>query len=130
MIAFEPYCNRVTSKAPRAAGPLWAGLAAVAAAVAMTAVVAAAKPAAGRATGSFAVDGKPVTFAHAYAQVEVDSGGKDVLWVLLTFVDVSLWLAFGLLLSVVVRRAATSALIGFGAWLLLTFFGARLRSTR
>jgi len=32
-----------------------------------------------------------------------------VLWVLITFVYVSLWLAFGMLLSVVVRRAATSA---------------------
>ncbi len=50
----------------------------------MTAAVAAAKPAAGRASGSFAVDGKPVTFVHAYAQLEVDSGGKDVLWVLLS----------------------------------------------
>jgi ABC-2 type transport system permease protein len=46
-----------------------------------------------------------------------------LLWVLVTFVYVSLWLAFGMLLSVVVRRAATSALIGFGAWLLLTIFG-------
>ncbi|MEO8437654.1 MAG: ABC transporter permease, partial [Chloroflexota bacterium] len=44
-------------------------------------------------------------------------------WLLVTFVYVGLWLAFGLLLSVVVRRAATSALIGFGIWLGLTFFG-------
>ena len=51
-----------------------------------------------------------------------------VLWVLLTFIYVSLWLAFGMLLSVVVRRAATSALIGFGAWLLLTFFGGLIVS--
>jgi ABC-2 type transport system permease protein len=53
---------------------------------------------------------------------------RIVLWVLLTFVYVSLWLAFGMLLSVVVRRAATSALIGFGAWLLLTFFGGLIVS--
>jgi ABC-2 type transport system permease protein len=33
-----------------------------------------------------------------------------------------------MLLSVVVRRAATSALIGFGAWLLLTFFGGLIVS--
>jgi len=46
-----------------------------------------------------------------------------VLWLLLTFIYVSFWLAFGMLLSVVVRRAATSALIGFGAWLLFTIFG-------
>jgi len=51
-----------------------------------------------------------------------------VLWVLITFVYVSLWLAFGMLLSVVVRRAATSALIGFGAWLLFTFFGGLIVS--
>ena len=44
-------------------------------------------------------------------------------WVLVTFLYVSVWLAFGLLLSVVVRRAATAALIGFGVWLLITIFG-------
>ncbi len=48
---------------------------------------------------------------------------RIVLWLLLTFVYVSLWLAFGMLLSVAVRRAATSALIGFGVWVLLTIFG-------
>jgi len=53
---------------------------------------------------------------------------RIVLWILLTFVYVSLWLAFGMLLSVVIRRAATSALIGFGAWLLLTFFGGHIVS--
>jgi ABC-2 type transport system permease protein len=53
---------------------------------------------------------------------------RIVLWVLVTFVYVSLWLAFGMLLSVVVRRAATSALIGFGSWLLLTFFGGLIVS--
>ena len=46
-----------------------------------------------------------------------------VAWVLATFLYVALWLAFGLLLSVAVRRAATSALIGFGIWLVLTIFG-------
>ena len=44
-------------------------------------------------------------------------------WILVTFIYVGLWLAFGLLLSVLVRRAATSALIGFGVWFLLTIFG-------
>jgi ABC-2 type transport system permease protein len=53
---------------------------------------------------------------------------RIVLWVLLTFIYVALWLAFGMLLSVAVRRAATSALIGFGAWLLLTFFGGLIVS--
>lgn len=44
-------------------------------------------------------------------------------WLFATFVYVGLWLAFGLLLSVVFRRAATSALIGFGVWFLFTTFG-------
>jgi ABC-2 type transport system permease protein len=39
------------------------------------------------------------------------------LWYLLTTLYVAMWLAFGMLLSVVIRRAATSALIGLGAWL-------------
>ncbi|HEY4190602.1 MAG TPA: ABC transporter permease subunit [Candidatus Limnocylindrales bacterium] len=46
-----------------------------------------------------------------------------VSWILVTFVYVGLWLAFGLLLSVLFRRAATSALIGFGVWFLFTTFG-------
>jgi ABC-2 type transport system permease protein len=53
--------------------------------------------------------------------------GNEVLrlgaWVIVTFLYVALWLAFGLLLSVLVRRAATAALIGFGIWLLITIFG-------
>lgn len=52
--------------------------------VATAAIAAAQKPVAGQATGNFTVDGKPFTFAHAYAQVEPDREGKDVLWVLLT----------------------------------------------
>jgi ABC-2 type transport system permease protein len=46
-----------------------------------------------------------------------------VAWIVVTFIYVGLWLAFGLLLSVLVRRAATSALIGFGVWFLFTIFG-------
>ncbi len=46
-----------------------------------------------------------------------------IAWVAVTFLYVALWLAFGLLLSVLVRRAATAALIGFGIWLLVTIFG-------
>ena len=46
-----------------------------------------------------------------------------VVWVAVTLLYVSVWLAFGLLLSVVIRRAATAALIGFGVWLLFTIFG-------
>ena len=53
--------------------------------------------------------------------------GAEVLrliaWVIATFLYVALWLAFGLLLSVLIRRAATTALIGFGVWLLVSVFG-------
>ena len=52
--------------------------------------------------------------------------GRIVAWLLFTIVWVSLWLAFGLLLSVVIRRAATAALVGFGVWLLLQIFGRLL----
>ena len=48
---------------------------------------------------------------------------RITFWVIVTFLYVALWLAFGLLLSVLIRRAATSALVAFGTWLLLTFFG-------
>jgi ABC-2 type transport system permease protein len=39
-----------------------------------------------------------------------------VSWLALTILYVALWLAFGLLLSVAIRRAATSALVGLGVW--------------
>ncbi|TMB56421.1 MAG: ABC transporter permease [Chloroflexi bacterium] len=45
------------------------------------------------------------------------------LWFLVTVVYVALWLAFGLLISVVIRRAATAALVGFGIWMLIAMFG-------
>ena len=48
---------------------------------------------------------------------------RVAVWVLVTVVYVGFWLAFGLLLSVVTRRAATSALVGFGAWFLFVPFG-------
>ena len=51
-----------------------------------------------------------------------------VAWVGVTFVYVALWLSFGLLLSVVFRRAATSALIGFGVWAIVVFFGGLIVS--
>jgi len=46
-----------------------------------------------------------------------------ILWFALTVVYVALWLAFGLLISVLVRRAATAALVGFGIWMLIAMFG-------
>jgi ABC-2 type transport system permease protein len=48
---------------------------------------------------------------------------RIVAWVFATFLYVALWLSFGLLLSVAIRRAATAALVGFGIWLLFTIFG-------
>ncbi|MFL5776443.1 MAG: ABC transporter permease [Chloroflexota bacterium] len=48
---------------------------------------------------------------------------RIVIWLLVTIVYVGFWLAFGLLLSVVTRRAATSALVGFGVWFLVVPFG-------
>ncbi|HEX5239494.1 MAG TPA: ABC transporter permease subunit [Candidatus Limnocylindrales bacterium] len=53
-----------------------------------------------------------------------------VAWYVLTVLYVALWLAFGLLLSVVIGRAATSALVGFGVWLFVAipFFGPLLLS--
>jgi ABC-2 type transport system permease protein len=53
---------------------------------------------------------------------------RIVIWMLVTLTYVALWLAFGMLLSVAVRRAATSALVGFGTWLLLTIFGSLIVS--
>jgi ABC-2 type transport system permease protein len=52
-----------------------------------------------------------------------DEVARLFAWLVVTVVWVSLWLAFGLLLSVVIRRAATAALVGFGIWLLVAIFG-------
>jgi ABC-2 type transport system permease protein len=51
-------------------------------------------------------------------------------WLGVTVLYVALWLAFGMLLSVVIRRAATSALVGFGVWLFVAmpFIGPLLVS--
>ena len=46
-----------------------------------------------------------------------------IVWFLVTVAYVGVWLGFGLLLSVVVRRAATAALIGFGVWMAVAMFG-------
>ena len=55
---------------------------------------------------------------------------RVIAWVLVTGLYVALWLSFGLLLSVVIRRAATSALVGFGVWLFVAipFAGPLLTS--
>jgi ABC-2 type transport system permease protein len=46
-----------------------------------------------------------------------------IVWFIVTIAYVAVWLAFGLLLSVIVQRAATAALIGFGVWLVIAMFG-------
>jgi len=46
-----------------------------------------------------------------------------IVWFIVTIAYVAVWLAFGLLLSVVVHRAATAALIGFGVWMAVAMFG-------
>jgi ABC-2 type transport system permease protein len=51
-----------------------------------------------------------------------------IVWFLMTIAYVGVWLAFGLLLSVVVHRAATAALIGFGVWVGVAMFGRFLLS--
>lgn len=47
-------------------------------------------------------------------------------WVAVTIVYIALWLAVATLCSVLVTRAATSALIGIGLWLVLSLFGVML----
>jgi ABC-2 type transport system permease protein len=51
---------------------------------------------------------------------------RVVAWLLATVLYASFWLAFALLLSVVVRGAASAALVGFGTWLGLILFGSFL----
>jgi ABC-2 type transport system permease protein len=70
--------------------------------------------------------------AFALIRLGVVPGASEIfrvaLWVLVTIIYVALWLAFGMLLSVAIRRAATSALVGFGIWFLLTIFGSLIVS--
>ncbi len=51
---------------------------------------------------------------------------RIMLWLAVSVVYVGFWLAFATLCSVVMRRAATSALVAIGVWLALTLFGALL----
>jgi ABC-2 type transport system permease protein len=48
---------------------------------------------------------------------------RVIAWLLATVLYASFWLAFALLLSVVIRGAASAALVGFGSWLALILFG-------
>jgi ABC-2 type transport system permease protein len=48
---------------------------------------------------------------------------RVVSWWMATILYASFWLAFALLLSVVIRSAASAALVGFGTWLGFILFG-------
>jgi ABC-2 type transport system permease protein len=87
----------------------------------------------GKFAAGLAVIGLVLTFtvgviaAFGIIRLGIAPGAEDLLritfWLIVTFVYIALWLSFGLLLSVLIRSAATSALIGFGTSLLLTIFG-------
>jgi ABC-2 type transport system permease protein len=47
---------------------------------------------------------------------------RVVVWLALTLAYAGLWLAFATMVSVVLRRASTSALVAIAAWLVLTLF--------
>lgn len=49
-----------------------------------------------------------------------------VAWLAVAVVYIGVWLAFAILCSVLIRRAATSALVAIGAWLALSLFGILL----
>jgi ABC-2 type transport system permease protein len=50
--------------------------------------------------------------------------GRLVVWLAATIVYIGIWLAFAMLCSVWLRRAATSALVAIAVWLVLALFGA------
>jgi ABC-2 type transport system permease protein len=59
----------------------------------------------------------------------VDEVARLVVWLIVSIIYVGFWLAFATLCSVALRRAATSALVAIGAWLLVTIFATFLVST-
>jgi len=48
--------------------------------------------------------------------------GRMLAWLLITIVYVAFWLGLASVLSVALRRAATSALVAIAAWLVLALF--------
>jgi ABC-2 type transport system permease protein len=58
----------------------------------------------------------------------IDEVLRLVAWLVVSIVYVGFWLAFATLCSVALRRAATSALVAIGAWLLVTIFATFLVS--
>lgn len=55
-----------------------------------------------------------------------DDLARVAAWVVATIAYIGFWLAFAMLCSVVVRRAATSALASIGLWLVSTLFASLL----
>ena len=55
-----------------------------------------------------------------------DDVARVAAWVVVTVIYVGFWLAFAMLCSVVLRRAATSALAAISVWLVLTLFASLL----
>ncbi len=51
---------------------------------------------------------------------------RILAWYVLTVAYAGVWLGFAMFLSVVLRRAATAALVSIGAWLVLTLFSSFL----
>ena len=64
--------------------------------------------------------------AFGLLRLGITPGAGDVArmiaWVVLSIVYVGLWLAFAMLCSVAILRAATAALVAFGVWLALSLF--------
>lgn len=56
----------------------------------------------------------------------VGDAGRLVAWLVVSIVYVGVWLALSILLSVRLKRAATSAMAGIAVWLVLTLFGGLL----
>jgi ABC-2 type transport system permease protein len=57
---------------------------------------------------------------------EPDDIARLLVYVVLTVIYIGLWMAFALLCSVTLRRAATSALVAIAVWLILALFGLLL----
>jgi len=55
-----------------------------------------------------------------------DDVARVVAWVVVTVIYIGFWLAFAMLCSVVMRRAATSALTAISVWLVVTLFASLL----
>ena len=67
-----------------------------------------------------------VAFFVLGIQPSPDDLARLAMWYVVALVYLGFWLAFAMLCSVVLRRAATSALAAIGLWIVLTLFTALL----